>query len=85
MIVLVMCISLTLGAQAQKKVVMDKSGNFVSLTAGKTTKVADKTTGKFFIDTKGVKYPVYESVNGKFYYLKTAKSGNIYKVYIVAK
>lgn len=69
----------------QQKVTMDKSGDFVSLTAGKTAKVADKTTGKFFVDSKDVKYPIYVSVNDKLFYLKTAKSGNIYKVYVVAK
>lgn len=72
--------SVSLLAMPQQKVVLDKSGNFVSLTAGKGVKTPDKTTGKFFIDKKGIKYPVYESVNGKFYYLKTARSGNIYKV-----
>ena len=75
----------TLAAIGQKPVVVDKSGNYTSV-AVKDTVAGNKLTGKFFVDTKGIKYPVYESVNGKLFYYKTAKtSGNIYKVYIKVK
>lgn len=75
----------TLAAIGQKPVVVDKSGNYVAVSV-KDSSATNKLTGKFFTDTKGVKYPVYESVNGKLFYYKTAKtSGNIYKVYIKVK
>lgn len=75
----------TLAAIGQKPVVTDKSGNYVSAVKD-TTVGGSKLTGKFFVDTKGIKYPVYESVNGKLFYYKTAKtSGNTYKVYIKVK
>ena len=73
-----------LAVNAQKKVALDSLGNYVSVSTGGTAS-KDKATGKFFTDTKGVKYPVRESVNGKLYYLKTAKSGNVYKVYLTTK
>lgn len=74
----------TIAVNAQKKVALDSLGNYVSITTGVTPN-KDKETGKFFIDTKGVKYPVRCSINNKLYYLKTAKSGNVYKVYLKTK
>lgn len=82
-IAFLMCLSLAV--MAQKPVVTDKAGNYVSAVKD-TTVGGSKLTGKFFVDTKGIKYPVYESVNGKLFYYKTAKtSGNTYKVYIKVK
>ena len=72
-------------AGAQKPVKVDAQGNYTALSSKTVNKVPDKTNGKFFIDSKGNKYPVYVSVNGKLYYLKTAKSGNVYKVYLLQK
>ena len=83
-VMLVLCLTVLITVQAQKKVALDSLGNYTTVKAlGVTTK--DAETGKFFIDSKGVKYPVRESVNGNLYYLKTAKSGNIYKVYLKTK
>ena len=41
-----------------------------------------KYTGHTFIDSKHKEWPVYISANDKLYYLRTSKSGNVYKVYI---
>jgi hypothetical protein len=69
-------------AVAQQKVVKDSTGNYQLVSSSKEKK-ADENTGKFFVDKNGNKYPILKSVNGKFYYWKTAKSGNLYKVYII--
>lgn len=67
-------------AGAQTTVKTDAQGNYTSVSVAKTT---DKETGKFFIDSKGVKYPVRMSINGKLYYVRTAKtSGKEYRVYL---
>lgn len=68
--------TMTSHAQNAKK---DASGNYVAIAA---TKTPDKSTGNTFTDTKGIKYPVYESAKGKLYYMRTSKAGNQYKVYI---
>ena len=86
-IVIVICVLLSgLGAAyAQKPVGIDQDGNYVSISKD-GTRGLDKMTGKFYVDNKGIKYAIYESVNGKLYYYKTAKtSGHIYKVYIKVK
>lgn len=75
-------IALTFGATAQTKVKQDAQGNYTAATVTKTTKSKAVETGKFFTDSKGVKYPVYKSVNGKLFYRKVSKSGNTYNVYI---
>lgn len=46
------------------------------------TKTPAKETGKFFTDSKGNKYPVCKTSNGKYYYTKTSKTGNPYRVYL---
>lgn len=71
-----------ISATAQKKVKVDSTGNYTSVSAP-TLPVIEQKTGKFFIDSKGNKYPVFKSSNGKLYYFKVSeKTGNIYKVYI---
>lgn len=85
MMIWALVVGSALYAGAQKPVKVDSQGNYTSVYTKSVNKVADKTNGKFFIDSKGVKYPVYVSVNGKLYYLKTAKSGNVYKVYLIQK
>ena len=82
LVMLVVIILSGLSAVAQKPVKVDKDGTYVSVAD--SSKVSESTlTGKTFKDAKGVKYPIWESVNGKFFYYKTAKtSGKTYKVYI---
>jgi tRNA splicing endonuclease len=49
----------------------------------KPTKSSSVKTEKSFTDTKGVKYPVWKSINGKYFYWKTSsKTGTQYKVYL---
>lgn len=65
---------------------VDASGNYVAVKD--TTKKASKpdtgkATGKTYTDSKGNKWPVMESPNGKLYVLRTSKeTGNQYKQYL---
>lgn len=77
---LVLVLSIVSG-YSQKKVVVDDKGNYTVVQSA-AKKTADEDTKKVFIDAKGNKYPILKSINGKLYYWKTAKSGNLYKVYI---
>jgi hypothetical protein len=82
-LVLILIIALSgLSTFAQQKVVKDSTGNY-TLVSNSTVKKVDENTGKFFVDKNGNKYPILKSVNGKYYYWKKAKSGNLYKVYII--
>jgi uncharacterized protein YxeA len=73
-----LCFADNLFSQTAK---IDSKGNYVA--AKKTaTKSESKETGKTFTDSKGNIYPVYESINGKLFYYKTSKTGNVYKVYL---
>ncbi len=67
-------------AHAQLRVVKDANGNYVASRKADTT--GSKPTGKTFTDGKGKSYPLYESVNGKLYYYRTSRSGNVYKAYL---
>lgn len=69
---------LTMTAAQAQQVTKDAQGNYHA--AKRDT--ANKATGHTFTDSKGQTYPVYESINGKLYYMRTSKSGNVYKVYI---
>jgi uncharacterized protein YxeA len=69
-----------LAAGAQTKAVKDATGNYIA--SHKADTASNKPTGKTFTDSKGKVYPVYESVNHKLYYMRTSKSGNVYKAYI---
>lgn len=82
-LVWLLCMLIAASLSAQKPVKMNVSGDYV--TTMDSIKSQDKLTGKSFIDSKGVKYPIRESVNKKLYYLKTAKSGNTYRVYLKIK
>ena len=71
--------------QAQPKVRIDSIGNYVSLTSIKA-KGIDSPTGKFYIDSKGLKYPVYKTSTGRIVYHRISKNtGKEYKVYLDAK
>jgi len=72
-------ILLSLTGMAQTKVVKTASGNYQAIKAAKDTA---HFTGHTFIDSKLKEWPVYISANDKMYYLKTSKTGNVYKVYI---
>lgn len=59
----------------------DANGNFVAIKSEKAKEPA-KATGKTFTDNKGKVYHVYVSKNGKYFYYRTSKAGNEYKVYL---
>lgn len=63
-------------AQQVKK---DSNGNYIS---ARIDTGANRPTGKTYTDGKGKVYPLLISSRGKLYYLRTAKSGNIYKAYL---
>lgn len=69
-------------ANGQTVVKVDSLGNYTSVSKSVTSGSKAKLTGKSFTDKNGIKYPVYISVNGKLFYRKVAKSGNVYNVYL---
>lgn len=44
-------------------------------------KTPDKKTG-YFIEIKGIKYPIYKSSRGRFYIKRLSKKGKEYKQYM---
>lgn len=85
-LIAVVLIAITFSVSAQTKVKQDATGNYVAATVTKKATGSKATeTGKFFTDSKGNKYPVFKSVNGKLFYKKTSKSGNVYNVYLTEK
>lgn len=84
---LLLTIALILGmiaviqAQEPKKpnTTVDSAGNYISINSTKST-----STGKTYIDSKGIKYPVYISANKKLFIIaKSAKTGKEYKRYLI--
>ncbi len=71
---------LSLAVMAQTKVKQDADGNYIITKRIDTT--ANKATGKTITTADGKTYPVMISSRGKLFYLRTAKSGNIYKAYL---
>lgn len=71
---------MVLGLDAQTFVKKDSLGNYITM---KSVKTEDKKTGEFFKDSKGIKYPIYVSSNGKYYVIRTSKkTGKEYKSYL---
>jgi hypothetical protein len=85
LITMLLILSLGFAAQAQT-VKVDAQGNYIAVkdTATKANKPdSGKDTGKTYTDSKGKKWPVMESANGKLYVLRTsAKTGNQYRQYL---
>ena len=73
-------ILLSLTGMAQTKIVKDAAGNYVTVKRPDTSD--NKATGHTFTDLKGNTYPLYISKRGKLFFLKTSKSGSIYKSYL---
>lgn len=73
-----------ISTHAQQRYMIDNNGNYVVVkktTASDTAKAIP--SGKTFTDSKGTVWPVYLSVNGKPYIIRTSKkSGNVYKQYL---
>lgn len=67
-------------AQAQQKAVKDAQGNY-TVTSHRDT-VAGKPTGHTITDSKGNVYPLLLSSRGRLYYMRTSRTGNVYKCYI---
>jgi hypothetical protein len=84
MFVALMLLAFTCNTFAQTKVVAN--GNTLTAIKSNNPNGGDSSSLKtkyVFVDSKGISYPVYLSVRGKYYYNRVAKtSGNIYKVYI---
>ena len=80
---LLSCVLLATSAMAQQKVVKDANGNYSPAKVAVSGVALDKPTGSTYTDSKGVKYPVYKSVNGNLYIIRTSrKTGNTYKQYL---
>ena len=64
-------------------VTQDSAGNYITVAAAHKTGTTSQATGHFFIDRSGTKYPVYRSIHGKLYVIRTSKkTGNEYKQYL---
>lgn len=79
-IITILSLFVVFTAQAQTKAVKDANGNYTVSHKADTT--GSKPTGHTFTDRKGQSYPVYLSVNGKLFYYRTSRNGNVYKAYI---
>lgn len=80
-IVLIVALITCFSIQAQT-VKSNGSGIFTEVKTAKDT-TPDKPTGDIFIDSKGIKYPVYKGKKGSFYCLHTSKKTNkVYRHYL---
>lgn len=66
---------------AAQKITTDSQGNFVQVKDTASTGTA-KLSGKTFTDASGKKYPVWVSAKGKYFVIRTSKTGNKYKQYL---
>ena len=57
-------------------------GNTFKVEKTVKEKESSATETGYFIEVKGVKYPILKSKRGSYYYMKTSKKGNQYKAYI---
>ena len=57
----------------------------VSSSPKKVSLKNDTLTGKYYLDKKGNKLPVYRSRNGKLFIVVVSKNGNEYKKYLNLK
>lgn len=80
LLLLISILALSTGAKSQNAI-KDSTGNYVAVNKSKTLQES-KNTGSTFTDSKGNVYPVFESVNGKLFYIRKSKTGNEYKVYM---
>jgi uncharacterized protein YxeA len=63
-------------------IITDKDGNYIAVKQPTDTSTG-KPTGKTYTDTKGQKFPVYISKNGKLYVNRISqKTGQPYKQYL---
>jgi len=77
----ILLIGLFMTSFSQTKV-KEVNGIYTTVSTAKA-KTPDVKTGKFFVDSKGKKYPVYLSVNDKLYYIRVSKkTGKAYRVYL---
>lgn len=78
---LLVILSLITGAHAQNATVSNE-GNYVAINHQLQGHDSAVATGKTFTDLKGNVYPVWRSRNGKLYYFRTSKAGNVYRAYL---
>jgi len=77
-IAVLLLLSFSISAQT---IVKDAQGNYTAVKKD-STKAPDTNTGKTFTDTKGNKWPVYQTNKGRVYALRTSKNGTTYKQYL---
>lgn len=79
-LLLIASLFIVTAGHAQTRVTKDAQGNY-TVTAKHDTS-AGKPTGATITDKDGAKHPVLITARGKLYYMRTSKSGNVYKCYI---
>lgn len=75
LIAILCAMTFSANCQTYKK---DAQGNYYSPVKPKQ----DTKTKYTYTNEKGIVYPIFVSVRGKYYYFKKAKSGNMYKCYL---
>jgi hypothetical protein len=82
LIITILAASFTLHSQTVHK---DASGNYVAVKAIRDS-TGGKATGEYFVTSKNEKFPIYKSVNGKYYVIRiSGKTGKEYKQYLTLK
>lgn len=74
---ILLILGLFAGAQAQNAR-KDAKGNYVAINSARDS----TATGKTFTDQKSQVYPVFANHKGKLYYIRTSKTGKIYRSYL---
>lgn len=78
-LIIILCLLSFAGISQNAK--QDANGNYIAVSQKKAATPA-KLTGKTYTDSKGVKYPVYESAKGKIFIIRTSKTGKTYNQYL---
>ena len=68
------------GGYAQK-IVKDSAGNYIQVRQARTGTGATKT-GQTYTTADGQTYPIFVSINGKYFINRISKNGNEYKQYL---
>jgi len=79
---IVLFLSLLNGLFAQSLVKRNEKGQFEHITPAKDS-ISYVPTKEIFVDSKGEKYTVYQTKNGKYFVLRTSKkTGKKYREYL---
>lgn len=79
-IITIIALLIVTTASYSQNVQRDEQGNFYATGA---SRVPPKKTTYTYTDSKGVKYPVYESAKGRYFVIRVSKNtGKEYRYYL---